>query len=118
MKISVSNLFNYFSVSGDSKQIKKFPQKKWYFDHNSGGRPLCGGHHPKIPLFLTPPLTAIKSWSEVEEEVEFKQQNSTPTLIGRKFPGKILGRYLGLNSTSDLFSLEQIVFSRNSHALQ
>ena len=27
MKISVSNLFNYFSVSGDSKQIKNFPQK-------------------------------------------------------------------------------------------
>ena len=27
VQISVSNLFNYFSVSGDSKQIKKFPQK-------------------------------------------------------------------------------------------
>ena len=25
MKISLSNLFNYFSVSGDSKQIKKVP---------------------------------------------------------------------------------------------
>ena len=37
MKISVSNLFNYFSLSGDSKQIKNFPKKKWYFDHNSGG---------------------------------------------------------------------------------
>ena len=60
MKISLSNLFNYFFVSGDSKQIKNFPQKKWYFDHNSGGggpRPLCGAHHPKVPLFLTPPLT-------------------------------------------------------------
>ena len=50
VKISLSNLFNYFSVSGDSKQ-KKIPTKKWYFDHNSGGRPLCGGHHPKVPLF-------------------------------------------------------------------
>ena len=27
MKITVSNLFNNFFVSGDSKQIKKFPQK-------------------------------------------------------------------------------------------
>ena len=25
VKISLSNLFNYFSVSGDSKQIKNFP---------------------------------------------------------------------------------------------
>ena len=33
VKISLSNLFNYFSVS-----------------------PLCGGHHSKVPLFLTPPL--------------------------------------------------------------
>ena len=39
MKISLSNLFNYFSVSGNSKQIKNFPQKKWYFDHNPGGGP-------------------------------------------------------------------------------
>ena len=31
VKISLSNLFNYFFVSGDSKQ-KNFPQKKWYFD--------------------------------------------------------------------------------------
>ena len=37
VKISLSNLFNYFSVSGDSKQQKIFPQKKWYFDHNGGG---------------------------------------------------------------------------------
>ena len=39
-KNSLSNLLNYFSVSGDSKQ-KKFPTKKWYFDHNwwGGGRP-------------------------------------------------------------------------------
>ena len=36
MKISLSNLFNYFSVSGDSKQIKNFPQKKWYFDTTRG----------------------------------------------------------------------------------
>ena len=42
MKISPSNLFNYFSDSGDSKQ-KKFPTKKVV---------LCGGHHPKVPLFF------------------------------------------------------------------
>ena len=54
VKILLSNLFNYFSVSGDSKQ-KKNPTKMWYFDHNWGGgddRPLCGGHHPKVPLFF------------------------------------------------------------------
>ena len=53
-KISVSNLFNYFSVSGDSKQKKNFPQK-------SGTLTTTGGHHPKVPLFLTPPLTLTKS---------------------------------------------------------
>ena len=37
VKNSFSNLINYFSVSGESKQ-KKIPQKKWYFDHNLGGR--------------------------------------------------------------------------------
>ena len=58
VKISLPNLLNYFSESGDFKQ-KKIPTKKWYFDHNwvgLGGRPLCGGHHPKVQLFLTPPL--------------------------------------------------------------
>ena len=37
VKISLSDLFNYFSISGDSKQNKNFPQKRWYFDHNWGG---------------------------------------------------------------------------------
>ena len=34
---------------------KKFShKKKWYFHHNwgRGGSPLCGGHHPKVPLFF------------------------------------------------------------------
>ena len=53
MKISVSNLFTYFSVSGDSKQIKK---SGTLTTTRGGGRPLCGGYHPKVPLFLTPPL--------------------------------------------------------------
>ena len=48
-----------FSISGDSKQ-KKIPIKKVWSKSGSltttlGGRPLCGGHHPKVPLFLTPP---------------------------------------------------------------
>ena len=42
VKISLSNLFNYFSVSGDSKQKNNFLHKTWYFDHNSGG--WGGGH--------------------------------------------------------------------------
>ena len=29
VKISLSNLFNYFSISGDFKQQKNFPTKKW-----------------------------------------------------------------------------------------
>ena len=34
---------------------KKNPTKKCYFDHNwggKGGRPHCGGHHPKVQLFF------------------------------------------------------------------
>ena len=49
VKISVSNLFNFFPYQVILS--KKNPTKKWYFDHNSGV-----GHHPKVPLFLTPPL--------------------------------------------------------------
>ena len=54
MKISLSNLFHYFSVSGDSKQ--KNSNKKRGTLTTTG---VCGGggrHHPKVPLFLTPPL--------------------------------------------------------------
>ena len=56
MKISLSNLFNYFSVSGDSKEIKNFPQKSGTLTTTRGGGALCGGHHPKVQLFLTSPL--------------------------------------------------------------
>ena len=42
--LSVSNLFNYFSVSGDSKQIKNFLQKKW-----------------NLTTARTPPLSAPKT---------------------------------------------------------
>ena len=53
MKISLSNLFNYFSVSGDSKQLKKFTTKKsGTLTTTRGGRPLYGGHHPKVPHFF------------------------------------------------------------------
>ena len=33
---------------------KKFPQKKMVLwpQLGGGGRPLCGGHHPKVPLFF------------------------------------------------------------------
>ena len=37
MKISFSNLFNYFSVSGDSKEIKNFPQKRGALPTKGGG---------------------------------------------------------------------------------
>ena len=37
MKISVSNLFNYFSVLGDSKQIKNLPQKSGTLATTGGG---------------------------------------------------------------------------------
>ena len=62
VKVSVSNLLNYFSVSGDSKQIKNFPQKKWYFDHNwlgwGGGYATLWWAPPKsTTFFLTPPLS-------------------------------------------------------------
>ena len=55
MKISLSNLLNYFSVSGDSKQKKIYHKKSGTLTPTGGGggvRPLCGGHHPKVPLFL------------------------------------------------------------------
>ena len=56
VKISLSNLINYFSVSGHSKQ--KNPSLTTTRGWGGGGRrPLCGGHHPKVPLLLTPPLT-------------------------------------------------------------
>ena len=65
--VLILNLNNYFSVSGDSQQKKIFTQKKWYFDHNGGGggrgRPLCGWHRPKVPLFLTPPLRITFLWT-------------------------------------------------------
>ena len=62
MKISLSNLFHYFSVSGDSKQKVKIPTKSGTLTTTGGGgRPLCVGHHPKVPLFLTPPLTEALS---------------------------------------------------------
>ena len=54
LKISLSDLFNYFSVSGDSKQIKNSPQKSGTLTttRGGGGRPFCGGHTPKVPLFF------------------------------------------------------------------
>ena len=55
-KIPILELINYFSVSGDSKPKKNFPQKKWYNWGGGGGV----GHHPKVPLFLTPPLSIWK----------------------------------------------------------
>ena len=36
-----------FSLSGDSKQ-KKIPTKK----SGTTGGGICGGHHPKVPLFF------------------------------------------------------------------
>ena len=50
-KISLSKLFNYFSVSGDSKQ-KKIQQKSGSLTTTGEGGALCGGHHPKLPLFF------------------------------------------------------------------
>ena len=46
VKMSLSSLINYFSVSGDSSI--KISHKKWYFDHNWGGG---GVGHPKVPFF-------------------------------------------------------------------
>ena len=37
VKISLSNLFNYLSISGDSKQMKKFPQKCGTLTTTRGG---------------------------------------------------------------------------------
>ena len=53
VKISLSNLFNYFSVSGDSKQ-KKIHKKVvlWPQLGRGGVRPLCGGHNPKVTIFF------------------------------------------------------------------
>ena len=66
MKISLSILFNYFSVSGDSEQ-KKISNKKsgtLTTTRGVGGRPLCGGHHPKVPLFLdAAPYVIQYEWS-------------------------------------------------------
>ena len=52
MKISLSNLFNYFFVSGDSKQIKKSPQKSGTLTTTRGG----GWAPPKSTPFLRLPL--------------------------------------------------------------
>ena len=62
MKISDSNLFNYFSVSGDSKQIKKFPQKSGTLTttgERGGGGLATLWWAPPIGnnFFLTPPLS-------------------------------------------------------------
>ena len=55
--------FNYFSISGYSKQ-KKIHHKKvvvWPQLGRERGRPLCGGHHPKLPLsVLSLPLAGGK----------------------------------------------------------
>ena len=62
-EISHSNLINYFSVSGDSKQQKKYPPKKVWQQLLGGGegRPLCDEHHPKIPLFYVAPYVLTSS---------------------------------------------------------
>ena len=40
---------------GHSKHIT---YSSFGFKEKGGGSPLCGGHHPKVPIFfLTPPLT-------------------------------------------------------------
>ena len=69
MKISLSNLFNYFSVSEDSKQ-KKNPTKKGYFDHNNLGHFVVGTtqkYHffDAAPYFATPPAAFEKIWQDL-----------------------------------------------------
>ena len=67
VKISLSNLFNYFSVSGDFSKTK-ISHKKWYFDHNSGGGALCSGQlgtTQKYHFFFTPPLSGISCYVSV-----------------------------------------------------
>ena len=62
VKISLSSLINYFSVSGDSKHKKNFRQKKLVPSPQlgeGGGSPLCGGHHPKAPIFFLTPLIPL-----------------------------------------------------------
>ena len=65
MKISLSNLLNYISVSGDSKQ-KKIPKKVVLSPQLEGGGPLCGGHHLKLLLFSTPPLSSIRQHMKID----------------------------------------------------
>ena len=61
VKISVSNLFNYFSVSGDSKQIKISHKKSGALTTTRGGGVghYVGGTTQKHHFFLTPPLKQI-----------------------------------------------------------
>ena len=61
MKISVSNLFNYFSVSGDSKQIKNFPQKSGSLATTRGGgvSHFVVGTDQKFDFFDIAPYTSL-----------------------------------------------------------
>ena len=64
MKISVSNLFNYFSVFSHKKSGTLNTTR------GGEGRPLCGRHHPKVPLFFDAApycqrvLGAFVSWTD------------------------------------------------------
>ena len=61
MKISLSNLFNYFSVSGDSKQIKKFPQKSRTLTTTGEGGATLWWAPPKSTIFYAAaPLRLVR----------------------------------------------------------
>ena len=72
VKVRLSSLLSFQHWKNWNSKQKKSPHKKLQFDHNflvdgGGGPRLCGAHKPKLPLFLTSPLSRFGGKIGVEE---------------------------------------------------